>query len=134
MLFFYYYECKNHRKKNIKCPKKNVSKSFIENLVIDVLKDVLSDSENLASLAVDVANYYKKLHSSDGDYLKSLKAQLRKRALHPTAVRHKIGVVVFYMDSPTFSRAAGAMVRSPRLYSAKCEISGASIHRKVSKA
>jgi len=73
----YYYECKNHRKKNVKCPKKNVSKLFIENLVVDVLKDVLSDSENLASLAVDVANYYKKLHSSDGDYLKSLKAQLR---------------------------------------------------------
>ena len=74
----YYYECKNHRKKKDRCHKKNVAKPFIEALVIDVLEDFLSDSENLASLAVDVSNYYKKMHSSDGAYLKGLKKQLKE--------------------------------------------------------
>lgn len=68
----YYYACLNHRKH--KCKLKNISKDFIEYAVTDILRDFLSDSENLASLAVDVSNYAKKMYSNDS-YLKSLQKE-----------------------------------------------------------
>lgn len=71
----YYYSCKNHRRK-LKCPKKNVQKDHIEALVIKLLNELLSDTENLASLAVDVADHYKKMHSNDDNYIESLSKKL----------------------------------------------------------
>ena len=69
----YYYVCKNHRRH--KCKLKPVRKDFLEWCVIQILRGFLSDSENLASLAVDVSKYAKKQHSDD-TYLKSLQAEL----------------------------------------------------------
>jgi len=67
-----YYECAKGRKG--KCHKKRVKKSFIETLVTEILSDILNDSENIASLAVDAAVYYKKYHSDMG-YLEGLQAE-----------------------------------------------------------
>lgn len=72
----YYYACKNHRRK-LKCPKKNERKEYLEALVVKILNEFLSDTEKLASLAVDVADHYKKLHESDDIYLESLEKQLK---------------------------------------------------------
>ncbi|MEE3356443.1 MAG: recombinase zinc beta ribbon domain-containing protein [Lachnospiraceae bacterium] len=69
----YYYICKNHRKH--KCKLRPVRKEFIEYCVIEILREFLSDQGNLASLAVDVSEYAKKMHSDD-TYLKSLQAEL----------------------------------------------------------
>ena len=70
-----YYDCANKRKG--KCHKKSVRKSFIETLVTEVLAEVLNDSENVASLAVDAAAYYKKYHSDIG-YLEGLQASKKE--------------------------------------------------------
>ena len=71
----YYYACKEHRKH--KCDLKPVRKNYIESLVIAVLDEFLSDSENLTSLAVDISTYYRKLNK-DESYLQSLKAQQKE--------------------------------------------------------
>ena len=52
----YYYYCKEQREK--KCTKKPVRKEWMEDAVTGVLKGLLDDSENLASIAVDAAKYY----------------------------------------------------------------------------
>ena len=70
---YYYYECKKHRKH--KCKLKPVQKDFLERCVIEILREFLSDQGNLASLAVDVSEYARKMHSDD-TYLKSLQAEL----------------------------------------------------------
>lgn len=71
----YYYACKNHRKH--KCNLQNVQKVNLEAHVIWVLRDFLKDTENLASLAVDISNYYKQLHSDNG-YIAGLEAELKE--------------------------------------------------------
>ncbi len=52
----YYYYCKEQRAK--RCTKKPVRKEWLEDAVTGVLKGLLDDSENLASIAVDAAKYY----------------------------------------------------------------------------
>lgn len=52
----YYYYCKEQRFK--RCSKKPVRKEWVEDVVLGILIDLLSDSENLMSLAVDAARYY----------------------------------------------------------------------------
>ena len=69
----YYYVCKKHRRH--RCKLKPVRKEFIEWTVIEILREFLSDQGNLASLAVDVSEYAKRMHSDD-TYLKSLQAEL----------------------------------------------------------
>ena len=69
----YYYVCKKHR--GHKCKLKPVRKDFLERCVIEILREFLSDQGNLASLAVDVSEYARKMHSDD-TYLKSLQAEL----------------------------------------------------------
>lgn len=54
---------------------KPVQKDFLERCVIEILREFLSDQGNLASLAVDVSEYARKMHSDD-TYLKSLQAEL----------------------------------------------------------
>ena len=68
---FYYY-CKEQRHK--RCNKKPVKAAFIEELVRQLLKELLSDSENLMSLAVDAA-YYKEYYV-ESSYLESLEKEL----------------------------------------------------------
>lgn len=73
----YYYSCNDqHKGKRGKgCKKKPVKKEWIENYICLVLTDYLSDTANLASLAVDMAEYYKREYT-DHKYLDSLKANL----------------------------------------------------------
>lgn len=68
----YYYCCANQRRH--KCKKKPIKKTLVEWLVVRLLKEVLTDSENLASLAVDAAAYHKKYYA-DTKYIDSLKAE-----------------------------------------------------------
>ena len=71
----YYYYCSEQRKH--RCKKKPVKKADIETLVIEILSDVLNDSENVASMAVDAAAYYKKYYSDMG-YLEGLQAEKKE--------------------------------------------------------
>lgn len=71
----YYYACKNHRKH--KCNLKNVPKNLLEAHVVWVLRSLLEDTENLASLAVDIAAYYKKLNADNG-YIAGLQDELKE--------------------------------------------------------
>lgn len=70
----YYYYCKEQRAK--RCTKKPVRKEWIEDAVTGVLKGLLDDSENLASIAVDAAKYYEG-HYKSTEYLASLEQQRR---------------------------------------------------------
>jgi len=71
---YYYYSCNDqHKGKRGKgCKKRPVKKNWIEDIVCNILMSFLSDSEKLASLAVDLADYYKKEYDDNG-YLDSLK-------------------------------------------------------------
>ncbi|SER52709.1 Site-specific DNA recombinase [Parafannyhessea umbonata] len=69
----YYYACKNHRKR--RCSKRNVRKSLIEARVIEILRNILADTENRATLAVDISSYYRE-HYLDTRYLDGLKGEL----------------------------------------------------------
>ncbi len=68
----YYYACGAARKH--KCPLKYVKKDKIEAIAIFMLTKCLQDTELLASLAVDVAAYYRREHEDKG-YLEGLKAE-----------------------------------------------------------
>ena len=69
---YYYYACSAQR--HHKCRKKPIKKTLIEWLVIQLLKEVLNNSENLASLAADAAAYHEKYYKDTG-YIDSLKAE-----------------------------------------------------------
>lgn len=69
----YYYACKNRRKH--KCTKRNVRKEVIESQVAAILRHILTDTENRASIAVDISSYYRE-HYVDTHYLEGLKAEL----------------------------------------------------------
>lgn len=71
----YYYACKNHRKH--KCNLKNIQKDILETYVVWVLRDLIGDTENLASLAVDIVKYYKNLNADNG-YVSSLEVGLEE--------------------------------------------------------
>lgn len=71
----YYYACKNQRKG--KCNLKSIKKDVLEAHVIWALKELLNDSENLASLAVDIGRYYHELNDNE-DLINALKAELRE--------------------------------------------------------
>ena len=69
----FYYVCKNHRKH--KCRKRNVRKELIESQVLSLLRSILSDDGNRASLAVDASAYYRD-HYVDTHYLDGLREEL----------------------------------------------------------
>ena len=71
----YYYACKNHRKHI--CNLKNIPKDTLEVHVVWLLRDLLEDEENLVSLAVDIASYYKNLYADNG-YIASLESELKE--------------------------------------------------------
>lgn len=60
---YYYY--RNQRKK--KCDAKAVHKDETETRVIHIIESFLNDVEMLASLAVDMADYYREIHGR-GDH------------------------------------------------------------------
>lgn len=71
----YYYSCKNHRKH--KCSLRNIPQLQLEAHAMWVLSSLLENSENLVSLAVDVATYYKELNADNG-YIGGLEAELKE--------------------------------------------------------
>lgn len=73
---YYYYSCNHHRLKHGKCDKKDVPKDLIENAVLKALSGILDDTANLASLAVDISDYYQR-HYSDDSYLRALENELK---------------------------------------------------------
>lgn len=60
---YQYYSCVNARKKGRSCHKSNVRKDLIENAVVRVIRDSMSDS-NISSIAKEVVNQYKKATAS----------------------------------------------------------------------
>lgn len=69
--YFYYY-CSGQRAK--RCDKTPIRKDWIEAVVTLVLKSLLGDSENLASIAVDAAAHYKRTYADDS-YIRALESQ-----------------------------------------------------------
>lgn len=68
--YYYYCSAQRHRK----CKKKPIKKTLIEWLVVQLLKEVLNSSENLASLAVDAAAYHERYYR-DAAYIDGLVAE-----------------------------------------------------------
>lgn len=60
----YYYYCSGQRHR--KCNKKPIKKTLVEWLVVQLLEEVLNNSENLASLAADAAAYHEKYYKDTG--------------------------------------------------------------------
>ena len=56
---------------------KNIPKDTLEVHVVWLLRDLLEDEENLVSLAVDIASYYKNLYAYNG-YIASLESELKE--------------------------------------------------------
>lgn len=77
----YYYYCSGQRRR--KCKKKPIKKALVEWLVVQLLEDVLNNSENLASLAADAAAYHEKYYKSTA-YIDGLikEQQATQRALN----------------------------------------------------
>ena len=71
----YYYACKQQRRH--KCNLKQKKKDIVEVNVLWLLHEFLHDTENLTSLAVDMATYYTKLNSAE-KYINSLEAELKE--------------------------------------------------------
>lgn len=70
----YYYYCKSQR--HGKCKKKPIRKAVIEYLVQNALRLLLRDTENVAYLAHEAAEYYKS-HYVDTGYLEGLESDLK---------------------------------------------------------
>lgn len=75
----FYYTCidQHKGKRGNGCKKSPVRKEFIEEFVCHHLSEYLKDSENLTSLAVDIAEYYKREYDDHG-YLDGLEAELKE--------------------------------------------------------
>ena len=71
----YYYACKEQRRH--KCNLKQKKKDIVEVNVLWLLHEFLHDTENLTSLAVDMATYYTKLNSAE-KYINSLEAEIKE--------------------------------------------------------
>lgn len=71
----YYYICRNKRKHL--CSLKAIRKEVIELAVIKIMDDILLDTANLTSLAVDVNAYYKE-HQLDDSLLKALEKNVNE--------------------------------------------------------
>ena len=73
---YFMYGCRIKRDKHT-CDLQNIHKELLEDVVVKTLDEFLSDSENLASLAVDVANYSRERQKDDA-FLESLKSRLKE--------------------------------------------------------
>lgn len=72
---YHYYYCKAQREK--RCDKRKVRKELVERYVTVLLAYLLGNSENLASIAVDAAAYYRENYR-DTHYLEALEAKRRE--------------------------------------------------------
>ena len=72
---YYYYYCKAQRAKQ--CDKRKMRKEQVEELVTILLRGLLENPENLASLAVDAATYYRDNYRNT-HYLDGLEAKRRE--------------------------------------------------------
>lgn len=72
---YYYYYCKAQRAKQ--CDKRKMRKEQVEELVTILLRGLLENPENLASLAVDAAAYYRDNYRNT-HYLDGLEAKRRE--------------------------------------------------------
>ena len=70
-----YYYCLNQRKK--KCSAKTLRKDEIETRVIEIIESFLHQPDMLASLAVDLADHYRKTHERGDEVLNALEARRR---------------------------------------------------------
>ena len=70
----YYYSCNNSRKK--KCHKRNVQKDYIENIVVQKARNILTD-ENINTIANNVYELAQK-EMQDNTNIKRLNKQLRE--------------------------------------------------------
>ena len=68
---YYYYRCTTKD-----CDMKRISKSKIEEAVTTILKSILCDDGNRASLAADASAYYKE-HYTDTHYIDGLRSELK---------------------------------------------------------
>ena len=68
-----YYYCLNQRKKT--CSAKPIRKEEIETRIEEIIESFLSDPEMLASLAVDMADHYRKAHGQGNEVLKALETR-----------------------------------------------------------
>lgn len=59
--YYYYYYCAAQRRHE--CDMVKLRKDMVKDAVVQVLRETLNDSENLASLAVDSSMYYKRTFS-----------------------------------------------------------------------
>ena len=91
---YYYYGCRDHLKRN-GCPKTNIRKEVIEDLVIELLRDLLGDSELLYWLAGDMEAHYRETRG-DGKYLNALEAEKKE-------VEKSIANIVKAIESGTYS-------------------------------
>ncbi len=72
----YYYACANQRKR--KCKKKAVRKDVIEQFVVNALLELLTDSEVVASLAVDLTAQIKSGQNDASVQLKAMQKALKE--------------------------------------------------------
>lgn len=71
---YYYYSCAGKRKKDIRCKKVNIRKKEMEDVIVHLLRLLLTDSENHVSIAIEAANYYK-AHFATSKYLEGLEKE-----------------------------------------------------------
>lgn len=98
-----YYYCLNQRKK--KCDAKPVRKDEIELQVEDIIASFLDDPEMLASLAVDMADHYRKTHGQGNEVLKALEARRKD-------VEMKLGNFAKAIAQGIFNETTAAAMRS----------------------
>lgn len=72
--YYYYYYCAAQRRHE--CDMVKLPKDMVEDAVVQVLRETLNNSENLASLAVDSSVHYKQNYG-DTSYLDGLEAKRR---------------------------------------------------------
>ena len=83
---YYYYYCKEPRFKRY--GKKPVRKEWVESVVSGIIKDLLSDSEKLMSLAVDAARYYEEKYKST-NYFERHEAKRKSRESSTKLLRNE---------------------------------------------
>lgn len=98
-----YYYCLNQRKK--KCDAKPVRKDEIELRIEEIISSFLDDPEMLASLAVDMADHYRKTHGQGNEVLKALEARRKD-------VEMKLGNFAKAIAQGIFNETTAAAMRS----------------------
>lgn len=70
----FYYSCLNRRKRHLHCELKSISKQYLEDFVMKVIWQLLSEKNNIAELAEQIAKKHEEI-SNQGSNLKTLENQ-----------------------------------------------------------